>query len=93
MPDEVKESRWHRFMQRQQEISAQRLKAKVGKRLQVMIDEAGPTVAKGRTKDDAPEIDGAVYVPAAGRCASARSPPSRSSAPTTTTCTAWRSGF
>src|SRR5262249_41752440 len=62
VPDDVKEQRWHRFMQRQQAISAKRLKAKVGTRQQVIIDEVGPTVAKGRHKGDAPEIDGAVYV-------------------------------
>jgi ribosomal protein S12 methylthiotransferase len=49
-------------MQRQQKISAQRLKKKVGSRQQIIIDEAGPTVAKGRSMADAPEIDGAVYV-------------------------------
>jgi ribosomal protein S12 methylthiotransferase len=62
VPDHVKEDRWHRFMQRQQKISAQRLKKKIGSRQQVIIDEAGPTVAKGRSMADAPEIDGAVYV-------------------------------
>src|SRR5437763_1527190 len=62
VPDEVKAERWHRFMQRQQAISAKRLKRKVGTRQQVIVDEAGPTVAKGRSKGDAPEIDGAVYV-------------------------------
>ncbi len=62
VPDEVKEERWHRFMQRQQKISARRLKKKVGTRQQVIIDEAGATVAKGRSMADAPEIDGAVYV-------------------------------
>jgi ribosomal protein S12 methylthiotransferase len=62
VPDELKDERWHRFMQRQQVISAKRLKAKVGTRQQVIIDEVGPTVAKGRSKGDAPEIDGAVYV-------------------------------
>src|ERR1043166_9395184 len=62
VPDEVKDERWNRFMQRQQAISARRLKAKVGTRQQVIIDEVGPTVAKGRSKGDAPEIDGAVYV-------------------------------
>jgi ribosomal protein S12 methylthiotransferase len=62
VPDDVKEERWHRFMQRQQKISAQRLKKKVGSRQQVIIDEAGPTVAKGRSMADAPEIDGSVYV-------------------------------
>jgi ribosomal protein S12 methylthiotransferase len=49
-------------MARQQKISARRLKRKVGSRQQVIIDEVGPTVAKGRSKADAPEIDGSVYV-------------------------------
>ena len=62
VPDDVKDDRWHRFMQRQQKISAQRLKRKVGSRQQVIIDESGPTVSKGRSMADAPEIDGAVYV-------------------------------
>jgi ribosomal protein S12 methylthiotransferase len=62
VPADVKEERWNRFMQRQQVISAKRLKTKVGTRQQVIIDEIGPTVAKGRSKADAPEIDGAVYV-------------------------------
>ena len=65
VPDEVKEQRWHRFMQAQQTISVRRLKRKVGTRQQVIIDEVGPSVAKGRSMADAPEIDGAVYV--AGR--------------------------
>jgi ribosomal protein S12 methylthiotransferase len=62
VPDAVKEERWHRFMQRQQVISRRRLARKVGTRQQVIIDEIGATVAKGRSKADAPEIDGAVYV-------------------------------
>jgi ribosomal protein S12 methylthiotransferase len=62
IPDEVKEDRWNRFMTRQQAISKRRLRRKVGTRQQVIIDEVGPTVAKGRGKGDAPEIDGAVYV-------------------------------
>jgi ribosomal protein S12 methylthiotransferase len=62
VPPEVKEERWHRFMKTQREVSARLLKNKVGKRLPVIIDEAGATVAKGRSKYDAPEIDGAVYV-------------------------------
>jgi ribosomal protein S12 methylthiotransferase len=62
VPDEVKEERWHRFMQAQQKISARRLKRKVGTRQPVIIDEAGPSVAKGRSMADAPEIDGAVHV-------------------------------
>jgi ribosomal protein S12 methylthiotransferase len=62
VPDEVKEERWHRFMQAQQKVSARRLKRKVGTRQQVIIDEVGASVAKGRSMADAPEIDGAVYV-------------------------------
>jgi ribosomal protein S12 methylthiotransferase len=68
VPKEVTEERWHRFMQRQQTISVKRLKRKVGRRLDVIIDEVGPIpgsspgTAKGRSKGDAPEIDGAVYV-------------------------------
>lgn len=62
VPDEVKEERWHRFMQTQAKVSAQRLKTRVGRRIPVIIDEAGPSVAKGRSKWDAPEIDGNVYV-------------------------------
>jgi len=61
VPQAVKEQRWHRFMQRQQKISAQQLKKKVGKRLSVIIDEANGMAAKGRTRYDAPEIDGAVH--------------------------------
>jgi ribosomal protein S12 methylthiotransferase len=62
VPKEVTEERWHRFMACQQAISTKRLKRKVGTRQQVIIDEVGPSVAKGRSKGDAPEIDGAVYV-------------------------------
>ena len=62
LPKEVTEERWHRFMAHQQAISKKRLKRKVGTHQQIIIDEVGPTVAKGRSKGDAPEIDGAVYV-------------------------------
>ncbi len=62
VPDEVKQERWNALMARQQKISARRLKRKVGTRQQVIVDEVGPTVAKGRSKADAPEIDGAVYL-------------------------------
>jgi ribosomal protein S12 methylthiotransferase len=62
VPAEIKEERWNRFMAHQQAISARRLKRKIGNRERVIIDEVGPTVAKGRSKADAPQIDGAVYV-------------------------------
>jgi len=62
VPEDVKTERWNALMARQQKISARRLKRKVGTRQQVIIDEVGPTVSKGRSKADAPQIDGAVYV-------------------------------
>jgi len=66
VPDEVKESRWKRFMEKQRQVSARLMKRKVGKRLQVIIDEAGggatSALAKGRTRADAPEIDGTAFV-------------------------------
>jgi ribosomal protein S12 methylthiotransferase len=62
VPDEVKEARWHRFMQRQQKISAARLQKKVGQRLPTIIDESNGLTAKGRSRYDAPEIDGVVHV-------------------------------
>jgi ribosomal protein S12 methylthiotransferase len=62
VPDEVKQERYDALMARQQTISAKKLKRKVGTRQQVIIDEVGPTVAKGRSRADAPEIDGAVYL-------------------------------
>jgi ribosomal protein S12 methylthiotransferase len=62
VPPEVMAVRHKRFMERQQQVSLRLQKAKVGKRMPVIIDEMGTTVAKGRTKGDAPEIDGTVYV-------------------------------
>lgn len=64
IPEEIKEERWHEFMQLQQEISAELLQRKIGKTLSVLIDEpaSGNETAKGRSFADAPEIDGLVYV-------------------------------
>ncbi|WP_330168976.1 30S ribosomal protein S12 methylthiotransferase RimO [Bartonella grahamii] len=62
IPEEVKENRWHRFMAKQQQISTRLLKKKIGKRLQVLIDESQGKVAKGRSQYDAPEIDGVVHI-------------------------------
>jgi ribosomal protein S12 methylthiotransferase len=62
VPDDVKQSRYDRFMATQQAISTSRLKTKVGQRIKVIIDEPGPTVSRGRSQGDAPEIDGAVHV-------------------------------
>jgi ribosomal protein S12 methylthiotransferase len=62
VPPEVQSARHKRFMLHAQAISAKLLQQKVGRRLPVIVDSAGPTVAQGRTKGDAPEIDGKVYL-------------------------------
>ena len=49
-------------MRHQQAISAKRLKRKIGTRQQIIVDALGPTVAKGRSHADAPEIDGSVFL-------------------------------
>jgi ribosomal protein S12 methylthiotransferase len=64
VPVEVKAERYRRFMQAQQEISARKLKKKVGNREPVIIDKIENGRAVGRTRCDAPEIDGTVYVSA-----------------------------
>ncbi|WP_044178143.1 30S ribosomal protein S12 methylthiotransferase RimO [Phytobacter massiliensis] len=62
VPEEVKEERWNRFMQLQQQISAERLQEKVGREIVVIVDEVDEEGAIGRSMADAPEIDGAVYL-------------------------------
>jgi len=62
VPDEMKEERRARFMAVQEKISARRLKAKVGRTVTVLVDEADDTQAIGRTSADAPEIDGVVRI-------------------------------
>lgn len=62
VPEDVKEDRFHRFMQVQQRISAARLQQKVGKTLAVIVDEIDEEGIIGRSMADAPEIDGVVYV-------------------------------
>jgi ribosomal protein S12 methylthiotransferase len=59
---EVQEIRYKRFMEACQKISARKLKDKIGKRLPVIVDQAGLREAVGRSKGDAPEIDGKVHV-------------------------------
>ena len=76
VPEEVKEERYQRIMEKTAAISAAKLQAKVGRQLKVIIDEVGDADedgefgATGRSEADAPEIDGHVYlrdVQAAGR--------------------------
>ncbi len=62
VPEDIKEERFHRFMQLQQEISAERLKQKIGQTLDVIVDEIDDEGIIGRTKADAPEVDGLVYI-------------------------------
>ncbi|MCB1474742.1 MAG: 30S ribosomal protein S12 methylthiotransferase RimO, partial [Rhodobiaceae bacterium] len=63
VPDDVKEERYHRFMRRQQQISAKRLKRRVGRQIKVLIDKVTSEGAIGRSQWDAPEIDGVVHLP------------------------------
>ena len=67
IPEEVKEQRRARFMATQERISAARLKAKVGRTLNVLIDQIDGDTAVARSSADAPEIDGLVHVRGAKR--------------------------
>ncbi|MBI2994871.1 MAG: 30S ribosomal protein S12 methylthiotransferase RimO [Gammaproteobacteria bacterium] len=62
VPEELKQERWERFMQVQVEISARKTREKIGRVLDVLVDEAGSGGAAGRSKADAPEIDGKVTI-------------------------------
>ena len=62
LPDEVREERTARFMEKQQAISTARLAKKVGTVQTVLIDEVDEDGAIARSMADAPEIDGAVYI-------------------------------
>lgn len=62
IPDEVMQERHDRFMEKSQHISAAKLKQKIGKTIEVIIDEVDEDGAIGRSKADAPEIDGMVYL-------------------------------
>ena len=68
VPDELKEERYERVMELTARISAEKLAAKVGKRIEVLIDaiDAETGGATGRSKADAPEIDGEVHLRDAG---------------------------
>ena len=62
VPTETKSNRHERFMLRSQAIGARKLAAKVGRRFEVIVDEGGAHSARGRTKGDAPQIDGTVHI-------------------------------
>jgi ribosomal protein S12 methylthiotransferase len=62
VPDDIKQDRWDRFMAHQQAISTARLQLKVGKEMDVLIDEVDDQGAVARCYADAPEIDGSVFI-------------------------------
>jgi ribosomal protein S12 methylthiotransferase len=62
VPDAVKQDRWDRFMQKAQAISAAKLAAKVGTRVEAIVDEVDGEGATCRTRADAPEIDGNLFI-------------------------------
>ena len=62
VPGDVKQERWERFMAHQQQISAARLQAKVGREIEVLVDEITDEGPIGRSHADAPEIDGMVFL-------------------------------
>ncbi|MGH6719362.1 MAG: radical SAM protein, partial [Alphaproteobacteria bacterium] len=64
VPEEVKQERYDRLMRAQQRISAGRLARKVGTVVDVIVDRVAGRRGVGRTKGDAPEIDGAVHLTA-----------------------------
>ena len=65
VPDEVKQERWERFMEAQQHISAEIFQSKVGREIDVLVDEIDEEndEAIARSPWDAPEIDGNVFLP------------------------------
>ena len=62
VPDDVKQDRWNRFMEKAQLISEAKLAAKVGQTVDVIVDEVDDEAATCRTKADAPEIDGNLFI-------------------------------
>jgi ribosomal protein S12 methylthiotransferase len=64
VPEEVKEERWHRFMEKAQEISARQLVKKIGTTQQAIVDGIADGKLICRTRADAPEVDGNAFAPA-----------------------------
>jgi ribosomal protein S12 methylthiotransferase len=69
VPEEVKEERYARLMELTARISAEKLQAKIGRTLDVIVDAVGGDGATGRSQADAPEIDGEVHLCDAGHLA------------------------
>jgi ribosomal protein S12 methylthiotransferase len=64
LPEEIKQERWDRFMEKAQTISQAKLAAKVSRVMDVIVDEVDEAGATCRTKSDAPEIDGNLFIDA-----------------------------
>jgi ribosomal protein S12 methylthiotransferase len=62
VPDEVKDMRWERFMEAQEEISKSKTASEIGKTIECIIDDVAGGGADARSKSDAPDIDGTVYL-------------------------------
>ncbi len=62
VPEELKQERFARFMEKQADISAAKLQGRIGQRLTVLVDEVDENGCVARSPADAPEIDGLVYV-------------------------------
>jgi ribosomal protein S12 methylthiotransferase len=62
VPPELMQERWERFMEKQQQISSQKLQNKIGSTIEILIDEVNEEGSIGRSSADAPEIDGKVYL-------------------------------
>ena len=67
VPEEVKQERYERFMQLSSAISTEKLAAKVGRTMRVLVDAVGDDGAVARSTADAPEIDGTVRIPRPGK--------------------------
>ena len=63
VPEAIKQARWEQFMALQQEISTRKLRQKVGTTQSILIDTVTEDGSIGRTRADAPEIDGVVHLP------------------------------
>ncbi|MCP4471866.1 MAG: 30S ribosomal protein S12 methylthiotransferase RimO [Gammaproteobacteria bacterium] len=62
VPESIKQERYHRFMLRQQAISAQKLRQRVGQKMKVLVETGNQEGYQGRSYADAPEIDGLVHI-------------------------------
>ena len=62
MAEEIREARRMRLMQHQEDISTQRLEARIGRKITVLVDDIEEEGAVARSMGDAPEIDGLVYI-------------------------------